>query len=46
MFLAKELHKSLEEIMEISTLEMRMWVAYYKVEKQRQDEAAKKNKRK
>jgi hypothetical protein len=32
MFLAKELHKSLEEILEISTLELTMWVAYYNLQ--------------
>ena len=42
MFLAKELGKSLEEILEISTLEFRMWAAYYQFERKRQEEANKK----
>jgi hypothetical protein len=44
MFLAKELHKSLEEILEMSTLELRMWAAFYKIERRKQDEAMMKNK--
>lgn len=32
MYLAKELHKSLDEIFEMSTLELRMWAAYYRLE--------------
>lgn len=42
MFLAKELHKSLEEVLEISTLELRMWAAFYKIERRKQEEAQKK----
>jgi hypothetical protein len=41
MFLAKELGKSLEEILEISTLEFRMWAAYYRVEREKQDKQQK-----
>ena len=37
MFLAKELGKSLEEILDISTLEFRMWAAYYRYEKERNE---------
>jgi len=37
MFLARELGKSLEEIMEISTLEMILWAAYYQLDKKEQD---------
>jgi len=32
MFLAKELHKSLDEILELSTLEFTMWVAFYNLQ--------------
>lgn len=32
MFLAKELGKTLEEIMEITTLELVMWAAFYQME--------------
>lgn len=32
MFLAKELGKTLEEIMEITTLELTMWAAFYQME--------------
>lgn len=42
MFLAKELGKSLEEILDISTLEFRMWAAFYRYEKERQEKAMKK----
>lgn len=38
LFIAKELGKTLEEIMEISSLELRMWAAFYKMEKDRQKE--------
>jgi hypothetical protein len=37
LFLAKELGKTLEELMQISTLEFTMWAAYYSLEaKERQ----------
>ena len=42
MFLAKELGKSLEEILEISSLEFRMWAAYYRYEQERQKQETKK----
>lgn len=32
MYLAKELHKSLDELMEISTAELVLWAAFYKME--------------
>lgn len=37
MFLAKELGKTLEEIMEISSLEFTMWAAFYQMEAKRRD---------
>jgi hypothetical protein len=43
MFLAKELHKSLEEVLEFSTLELRMWAAFYRYERSRQEDARMKN---
>ena len=40
--LAKDLGRTLEEIMEISTLEFKIWVAYYSLQhKERQKEARK-----
>lgn len=36
MFLAKELGKSLEEILDLSTLEVRMWAAFYSYEGKKQ----------
>jgi hypothetical protein len=35
MYLAKELGKSLEEILDISVLEFRMWVAFFKLENEK-----------
>jgi hypothetical protein len=43
MLLAKDLGKSLQEVMELSTLELRMWAAFYKFENSRQEKT---NKRK
>jgi hypothetical protein len=42
MFLAKELGKSLEEIMEISNLEFVMWAAYYSLEKKQRERSMRK----
>jgi len=33
MFLAKELGRTLEEILDMTTLELRLWAAYYVLEK-------------
>lgn len=33
MFVARELGKSLEEVMEISTLELTLWAAFFQLEK-------------
>jgi hypothetical protein len=41
MLLAKDLGKTLSEIMELSTLELRMWAAFYKFEGKRQEKANK-----
>lgn len=38
MFLAKELGKTLEEIMEISTFEFIMWAGYYQLEGKKQEQ--------
>lgn len=35
-FLAKELNKTVSEIMEMSTLEFRMWAVFYRMEEKRQ----------
>ena len=32
MFMAKELHMSLEQLMQMSTLELTMWYAFYNME--------------
>lgn len=32
MFIAKELHMSLEQVMELTTLELTMWAAFYSLE--------------
>ena len=45
MFLAKELGRTLEEIMEMSTLEFRMWAAYFVLEKQDRERAMNRGKR-
>jgi hypothetical protein len=42
MFLAKELHKSLDEIMNLSSLELRMWAAFYTLEQKEQQKQQKK----
>lgn len=40
--LAKDLGRTLEEIMEMSTLEFKLWVAYYVIEaKERKNQARK-----
>jgi hypothetical protein len=36
MFLAKELGKTLDEILDLSTLEVRMWAAYFSLENKQQ----------
>lgn len=42
MKLAKELGRTLEELMEMSSLEFKMWVAYYNLDyKERKAEARK-----
>jgi len=43
MFLAKELGKTLEEIMEISTLELIMWAAFYQQEGKRREKTMRAN---
>jgi hypothetical protein len=45
MFIAKELGKSLEEVMDFSTLELRMWAAYYKIQNDEQKKQQQKIKR-
>lgn len=40
--LAKDLGRTLEEVMEISTLEFGYWVAYYKLQNAEQQKAARK----
>lgn len=44
MKLAKDLGRTLEEIMEISTLEFAYWVAYYKLQNTEREKAARKAK--
>jgi hypothetical protein len=47
MFMARELGKSLEQLMEISTLELVMWAAFYRLERKEQEkQRAKANGRK
>ena len=41
MHLAKTLHKSLDEIFEMSTLELRMWAAFLTLEGKKQKKAMK-----
>lgn len=38
MFLAKELGHTLETIMEMTTLEFTLWVAYYQLQKKQQNQ--------
>lgn len=45
MFLAKELGRTLGEILEMSTLEFRMWAAYYILEKKDRERAMSRGKR-
>lgn len=42
--LAKDLGRTLEEIMEISTLEFKMWVAYYNLQQKEQEKSMRKAK--
>jgi hypothetical protein len=44
MQLAKDLGRTLEEIMEISTLEFALWVAYHKLQHAEKQKAARKAK--
>lgn len=46
MFLAKELGKSLEEILEISTLELVLWAAYFGLETKESEKRMRANGRK
>lgn len=43
MFIAKELHMSLEQVMELSTLEMMMWAGFYNLEGKKRNARMKKN---
>lgn len=42
MFLAKELGKTLEELMEMSTAEFVMWAAFYQMEGKKRQNAMRK----
>ena len=44
MNIAEKLGKTLEEIIEISTLEFQMWVAYFEIKNELEEEAQKKAK--
>ena len=44
MNIAEKLGKTLEEIIEISTLEFQMWVAYFEIKKEIEEEARRKAK--
>ena len=44
MNIAEKLGKTLEEIIEISTLEFQMWVAYYEIKSELEEEARRKAK--
>lgn len=47
MFVGRELGKSLEEMLEMSTLELTMWAAFYRMERKEQEkQRAKANGRK
>ena len=47
MFIARELGKSLDEMMDMSTLEIVMWAAFYRLERKEQEkQRAKANGRK
>ena len=41
MNIAEKLGKTLEEAMEISTLEFQMWIAFYELKKEIQEELSK-----
>ena len=43
MFVARELGKSLEELMEISTLELSLWAAFFQLEKKEQEKRMRSN---
>lgn len=43
MFLAKELHMSLEQVLELSTLEVMMWAAFYSLEGKKRNARMKNN---
>lgn len=40
MFLARELGKTLDQIMEMSTLEFTLWVAFYQLEGKKKEQQA------
>jgi hypothetical protein len=46
MFLAKELGKSLNEVLEYSTFELRLWAGFYKFEGERQKKVQQTKRRK
>lgn len=43
MFMAKELHMSLEQVLELSSLEMTMWAAFYSLEGKKRNARMKNN---
>jgi len=43
MMVAEKLGRTLEEIMDMSTLELRMWAAYYSLQRKDQEGAMKKH---
>lgn len=41
MFIAEKMGRSLEEILELSTLELKLWAGYYSLQKKERERAMK-----
>ena len=46
LFIARELGKSLEEVMELTTLELTLWAAFFQLERKEQEKRARTHGRK